>query len=702
MTNFKRPWEEDVKLEGEIPDTEVEGKDDTGRMEEVQGEPEPSSETAGASSLNSTGENGRFRVRIDNMNSYANSKEILKLCKKLEINNVENCKKAPKWEYAFLMFKTEEDRTDAIKKLNGQEYKKKILEVTHANEVQRAGMQGMQGRAQRDVAADGKDDGRTPAERLADQITPLWKISYEDQLKKKRNEMRKAMVQFREALTRYFPKRFDWKNATPPPADAPILGTEDSEAKAVRQLTWLGPACGSNKEKLPCELLEVIPSPAVDNYRNKCEFTFGWNTAGEKVAGFLCGSFKDGVMTIIEANVAKNVSPAGAEIAKSLTQFLRDSPLEIYDRIAKTGFWRMALVRTHRTGENMVVMQYNPTGVDTETIAAAHDALRAHFEPKKDEAGGVTTLLAQVHDGSFNGLPEDAPLHIIYGPGVVYETLLGLRFRISPTAFFQVNTEATEVLYSKVREWCALDEVTAERSQKVLKAIPEGRMPTKPVTAAVPAATLVSEGVDAATVDAVAAEGAAAAAPTDDGDKAAIVEVLPTEPIPPHPKDLSPPGTILLDLCCGTGTIGLTMAPHVKKVIGVDMIKLAITDAKHNVELNGGDPEGKIIYYADKVEKVIREIVHEHVGVNDDVVVVLDPPRSGVYYDVIRTIRACEAVKRVIYVACAANQAVGNFVDLCRPTSNKFKGDPFKPLRAQPLDLFPHTEHCELVVEFRR
>jgi hypothetical protein len=39
---------------------------------------------------------------------------------------------------------------------------------------------------------------------------------------------------------------------------------------------------------------------------------------------------------------------------------------------------------------------------------------------------------------------------------------------------------------------------------------------------------------------------------------------------------------------------------------------------------------------------------------------------------------------------------------LCRPTSNKFKLDPFRPIRAVPVDLFPHTPLCELVVELRR
>ena len=42
------------------------------------------------------------------------------------------------------------------------------------------------------------------------------------------------------------------------------------------------------------------------------------------------------------------------------------------------------------------------------------------------------------------------------------------------------------------------------------------------------------------------------------------------------------------------------------------------------------------------------------------------------------------------------------FSSLCRPISNRMKGLPFRPVKAVPVDLFPHSPHCELVLEFRR
>lgn len=42
------------------------------------------------------------------------------------------------------------------------------------------------------------------------------------------------------------------------------------------------------------------------------------------------------------------------------------------------------------------------------------------------------------------------------------------------------------------------------------------------------------------------------------------------------------------------------------------------------------------------------------------------------------------------------------YFSLCRPQSNRFRGMPFKPTRAISVDLFPHTDHCELMIEFVR
>ena len=59
-------------------------------------------------------------------------------------------------------------------------------------------------------------------------------------------------------------------------------------------------------------------------------------------------------------------------------------------------------------------------------------------------------------------------------------------------------------------------------------------------------------------------------------------------------------------------------------------------------------------------------------------------------------------VRDLVYISCDANAALKNFVSLARPTSNAFPGDPFLPRKVVPVDLFPHTNHFELIVHFQR
>lgn len=87
---------------------------------------------------------------------------------------------------------------------------------------------------------------------------------------------------------------------------------------------------------------------------------------------------------------------------------------------------------------------------------------------------------------------------------------------------------------------------------------------------------------------------------------------------------------------------------------------------------------------------------------NETVIAVLDPPRSGVHSSVIRAVRESQQIEKVIFISCDPKQAMQNFIGLCRPTSNRFKGMPFKPTRAVSIDLFPHTDHCEMMIEFVR
>lgn len=61
-----------------------------------------------------------------------------------------------------------------------------------------------------------------------------------------------------------------------------------------------------------------------------------------------------------------------------------------------------------------------------------------------------------------------------------------------------------------------------------------------------------------------------------------------------------------------------------------------------------------------------------------------------------------EKISKLIYVSCNPAACIKNFVDLSKPASKTMHGEPFVPVEAVAVDLFPHTKHCEVVFCFKR
>ena len=177
-----------------------------------------------------------------------------------------------------------------------------------------------------------------------------------------------------------------------------------------------------------------------------------------------------------------------------------------------------------------------------------------------------------------------------------------------------------------------------------------------------------------------------------------------------------PQRTLLLDVCCGTGTIGLTCLKEgvVGKLIGIDIAEPAIADAKINAEKNGyhdeSNNEGVTRFVASAAEKIMPEImkeittsIREGTTTTPLVVAVVDPARNGLHAIVVRTLRANERIQRLIYVSCnPVGTLTRDAAMLCGPPTKKYPGRPFKPTKSQPMDMFPMTKHCEMVMTFDR
>lgn len=139
----------------------------------------------------------------------------------------------------------------------------------------------------------------------------------------------------------------------------------------------------------------------------------------------------------------------------------------------------------------------------------------------------------------------------------------------------------------------------------------------------------------------------------------------------------------LLDLYCGTGTIGLFMASGARKVIGVEIVPQAVEDAKQNAVRNGiGNAE---FLCADAAEAAARLAQR---GETPDVVVV-DPPRKGCSGDLLRIIAEQMRPQRLVYVSCDPATLARDVKQLGEMG--------YQLRRATPVDLFPRTCHVETV-----
>ena len=172
-------------------------------------------------------------------------------------------------------------------------------------------------------------------------------------------------------------------------------------------------------------------------------------------------------------------------------------------------------------------------------------------------------------------------------------------------------------------------------------------------------------------------------------------------------RDVSenPADTLLLDVCCGTGTIGLHCMKEgvAGRVLGVDISEPAIEDAKANAVRNGYGDEGVTRFVASRAELVLAEELQKPGVKGKPIVAVVDPAREGLHADVIRALRYSPQIRRLVYVSCNPTGSLTNdAASLCQLPTKKYKGLPFKPTLAQPVDMFPLTSHCELVITFDR
>ena len=149
-------------------------------------------------------------------------------------------------------------------------------------------------------------------------------------------------------------------------------------------------------------------------------------------------------------------------------------------------------------------------------------------------------------------------------------------------------------------------------------------------------------------------------------------------------------GTIL-DLYCGTGSIGLSFlkAGKGEKLIGIEIVPEAIADAWYNAKING--LENQVLFVADPAEKALTTNPELRVKIKDIGLVIVDPPRDGLHKNVVNFLGELKKEQdfKLLYISCNPITMVRD-IELLLTHGFQIK-------KIQPVDMFPQTHHIECI-----
>ena len=340
---------------------------------------------------------------------------------------------------------------------------------------------------------------------------------------------------------------------------------------------------------LEVPVLDILPSPDVDRYRNKVQFPVGIDKNGVPCIGFYAGR----THRIVPCPDCKLQPSVLNEIGNALCAFFAQQGIRPYDEQSGKGLVRhIFLRRGAHSGQIMVCLVC--TRAKLPHAEQLCTALRGQFP-------AISTILLNVNAKNTNVI-LGSENHILYGPGYIEDTLCGVPVRLGPLSFYQVNTLAAERLYGVAAQYAQLT-----------------------------------------------------------------------------------PDDTLLDLYCGMGTIGLSMAEQCRELIGVEIVPEAIESAKANAARMGEAVAAKSRFFCADAGQAATQLAAE--GLHPDIVM-LDPPRKGCDEATLSAVVRM-APRRVVYVSC--NPAT-SARDAAWLEQNGYHAE-----KVQPVDLFPRTKHCETV-----
>ncbi|MBC7362995.1 MAG: 23S rRNA (uracil(1939)-C(5))-methyltransferase RlmD [Candidatus Aminicenantes bacterium] len=192
------------------------------------------------------------------------------------------------------------------------------------------------------------------------------------------------------------------------------------------------------------ELEDIVPSPEEYYYRNKMEFSFG-QEAGDVFLGLKekTRNKYHSEKKVVRLEKCYISTPLTEILFPLFIQLVRDSGLPVFDLRTKQGFFRHLVVREGKqTGELMLILVTTSQGqIDlkdfTQKLVQAVPGLKSFWWVENNRVADVVSVEKS---------------HLIYGEEAIEEKLLGFRFKIYPTSFFQTNPKAAQQVYARLVE----------------------------------------------------------------------------------------------------------------------------------------------------------------------------------------------------------------------------------------------------------
>ncbi len=190
-------------------------------------------------------------------------------------------------------------------------------------------------------------------------------------------------------------------------------------------------------------LEEMLGMDRPEHYRCKVHAAFGRDRKGNVISGV----YQAGTHRIIPAEGCLLENEKANAIIGTIRGMLKSFKIKTYDEDTDYGLLRHVMVRTgYQTGQIMVVLVLR-----SPILPSKNNFVKALLKEHPE----ITTIVINVND-KRTSMVLGGRQQVIYGPGYIEDELCGLRFKISPRSFYQVNPPQAEILYRKAAEYADL------------------------------------------------------------------------------------------------------------------------------------------------------------------------------------------------------------------------------------------------------